>query len=104
MKIKRGDTVQVMKGKDRGKQGKVLQASHSQQQVIVEGLGKVKKHMRPKRSGSKGERIELEFPIHASKVMLVCPKCNKPTRVERVVLEDKTKHRRCKKCQAEISS
>lgn len=102
MRIRSGDTVVIRKGKDRGKQGKVLQASHRQKKVIVEGLNKMTKHMRPQQRGAAGERLEIESPITVANVMLVCPKCSKPSRVGYTFLDDGTKKRQCKKCQAEV--
>jgi large subunit ribosomal protein L24 len=81
MKIKKGDKVQIMAGKDRGKQGEVLHVLPVTLKVVVKGANMMKRHMRPRRDGEKGERIEKEAPIHVSNVMLVCPHTNKPTRV-----------------------
>lgn len=102
MKIKKGDKVAVLAGKDKGKEGKVQQASHREGKIIVEGVNKVKKHLRPKRSGEKGQIVSLEFPIQASNVILICPKCGKRVRVGYKRLEKGGKHRVCKKCKAEI--
>ena len=81
MKIKKGDKVQIMAGKDRGKQGEVLRVIPVAEKVLVKGVNVMKRHMRPKREGEKGERIEKEVPLHVSNVMLVCPHTNKPTRI-----------------------
>ena len=81
MKIKKGDKVQLMAGKDRGKQGEVLVVFPVLEKVIVKGANMMKRHIRAKKDGQKGERIEKEAPIHISNVMLVCPHTNKPTRV-----------------------
>lgn len=81
MKIKKGDKVQIMAGKDRGKQGEVLLILPVIEKVVVKGANMMKRHVRAKREGEKGERIEKEAPIHVSNVMLVCPHTNKPTRV-----------------------
>jgi large subunit ribosomal protein L24 len=87
MKVRRGDTVTVIGGKDRGKTGKVLRVDTRRQRVFVEGLNLVKRHQRPQqvrdaqRAESVGGVIEKEGPIHVSNVMLVDPKQNKPTRV-----------------------
>jgi large subunit ribosomal protein L24 len=88
--IRRDDTVVVLSGKDKGKKGKVLEASPKEQKVIVEGINMVTKHVKPRRQGE----------MYASKVMVVCPSCGKPTRVAHKVLEDGTKMRACKKCGA----
>ncbi len=100
MKIKTGDTVVLLTGdKDfRGKSGKVLAVSPKEDKVIVEGLNIVKKHVKPRKAGDPSGIIETESAIYASKVQVVCPKCNKPTRVGVKVYEDGKKDRMCKKC------
>jgi large subunit ribosomal protein L24 len=117
MKIKKGDLVQVLTGKDRGKQGRVLEARPGERRVIVENLNVVKRHTRPKpirtRSGIGGPQMEpggvLEkpAPIPASNVMVVCPSCNRPARtgVKHEQVKDKVvRVRVCKRedCGAEI--
>ena len=77
--IKTGDNVQIMSGKDKGKQGKVLEVSPKEKKVIVEGRNLVTKHVKPRRQGEQGGLVKAEAPIYACKVMPVCPKCNKPT-------------------------
>ncbi len=98
--VKTGDTVVLLTGDDkfRGKQGKVLEVSPKEGKVIVEGLNTVKKHVKPRKAGDPSGIIETESAIHASKVMLVCPKCNKPTRVAHKIYADGKKDRMCKKC------
>jgi large subunit ribosomal protein L24 len=81
MKIKKGDTVQIMAGKDRGKRGEVLHVLPVAEKVIVKGVSLMKRHVRARREGEKGERIEKESPIHVSNVMVVCPHTSKPTRI-----------------------
>lgn len=81
MKIKKGDKVQIMAGKDRGKQGEVLHVLPAALKVVVKGANIMKRHVRARREGEKGERIEKEAPVHVSNVMVVCPHTNKPTRV-----------------------
>ncbi|HWQ60307.1 MAG TPA: 50S ribosomal protein L24 [Candidatus Fimivivens sp.] len=81
MKLKKGDEVEVIAGKDRGKRGKISTVLAKEDKVVVDGVNVMKKHMKSGRDGSKGERIEKPFPIHASNVMLVCPHTGKPTRV-----------------------
>ncbi|MFR2154431.1 MAG: 50S ribosomal protein L24 [[Eubacterium] siraeum] len=76
--IKTGDNVQIMSGKDKGKQGKVLEVSPKEKKVIVEGRNLVTKHVKPRRQGEQGGLVKAEAPIYACKVMPVCPKCNKP--------------------------
>ena len=97
-RIKRGDIVQVISGDDRGKRGKVLRVFPQEERAIVEGVNFVRRHTRPRRMGETGGIIEKEAPIHISNLMLVCPKCNQPTRVGMMLLEDGTKVRYCKKC------
>lgn len=94
--VKTGDTVVILSGKDKGKQGKVLEVSPKEQKVIVEGCNKVQKHVKPRRMGEPGGIIAAESPIYASKVMLVCPKCGKPTRVAHKFMNDGSKERQCK--------
>lgn len=81
MKLKKGDKVQIIAGKDRGKQGKILRVFPSTERVVVEQANMMKRHIRAKRDGEKGERIEKEAPLHVSNVMLVCPETGQPTRV-----------------------
>ena len=85
MKIKTGDKVKVLSGKSRGKIGKVVQVLENKQKrqlyVVVEGANILKKHLRPRKQGEKGQTIELPAPLHISKVMLIDPKSGKPTRV-----------------------
>ena len=98
--IKTGDTVVLLTGdkKDRNKNGKVLAVSPEEGKVIVEGINKVKKHVKPRKAGDPSGIIETESAVYASKVQVVCPKCNKPTRVGTKVYEDGKKDRQCKKC------
>lgn len=101
MKLKKGDTVLIISGKDRGKKGKVLEALPKEERIVVEGANLRKKHVRPRRMGEKGQIIELPAPIHISNLKLICPKCGKATRVGYKILEGK-KIRICKKCGQEI--
>jgi len=111
MKIRKGDTVHVLAGKDRGKQGRVLEAHPRDKRVIVENLNVVKRHSRPKpiknpsRMGQQqltpGGVIDKAAPIPISNVMLVCPTCNRPTRVGVVVKEIKGERRRVRVCRRE---
>ena len=98
--IKTGDTVMLLTGdkKDRKKTGKVLEVSPEEGKVIVEGINKVKKHVKPRKAGDPSGIIETESAVYACKVQVVCPKCNKPTRVGVKVYEDGKKDRCCKKC------
>lgn len=101
MKIKKGDTVKIMVGKDRGKTGKVLRAMPDDARVIIEGLNVVKKRSRPKKQGQKGETVLLPRPMRVSNVMLICTNCKFPTRVG-ARLEGAHHVRYCKKCGATI--
>lgn len=94
--VKKGDTVLVLSGKSRGKQGKVLEVSPKEGKVIVEKVNMVTKHVKPKRQGEVGGRVEAEAALYACKVQVVCPKCKMPTRVGYKKLEDGTKVRVCK--------
>ncbi len=98
MKIKKGDLVKIVSGKDKGKKGKVLQVFVKDRRITVEGRNVQIKHTRPKKEGEKGQRIQYSFPMSISNVMLICPKCNKPARVGFKKLADKKKMRRCHKC------
>jgi len=98
IKVKKGDEVIVLKGKDRGKKGKVIKVLPKEGRVVVEGLNLVKKHLRPKRQGEKGEIIAVPRAINVSNVALWCPTCGKGVRVGYRIEGDK-KIRICKKCQ-----
>ena len=102
MNIKKDDTVVVLSGKDKGKQGKVMAADPKGGKVMVEGVNVAKRHVKPRKQGQQGGIIKQETPIYACKVMRVCPKCNKPTREAHKILADGKKVRVCKKCGAEI--
>ena len=101
MKIKKGDTVQVLSGNDKGKKGEVLEVIPKDSKVVVKGVNVRKKHIKPRKQGEEGGIIPVECAINSSKVNVVCPKCGKSTRVEYKVENDK-KVRTCKKCGAEI--
>lgn len=102
LQVKSGDTVVVISGVDKGKQGKIQKAFPSKGTVVVEGVAMVKRHQKPRGQGMPGGIIEKEAAIHASKVMLVCPKCKKATRVAHKFVETDSakpkKVRVCKKC------
>ncbi|OGD41973.1 50S ribosomal protein L24 [Candidatus Azambacteria bacterium RIFOXYD1_FULL_42_11] len=102
MRIKKGDNIIVISGKDRGKQGKVIKVLPGDNKVIVENINLKKKHQRPKTAGKKGEKIEVPRSFSASSVMIVCKNCGKPTRIGRKILIDNKKIRVCKKCKSEI--
>lgn len=101
MKIKKNDTVLIISGKDRGKKGKVLKVLPKEGRVVVEGANLRKKHIRPKRSGEKGQIAEMPAPLSISNVKLICPKCGQAVRVGYRITGGK-KYKVCKKCQQEI--
>ncbi|MCR4398483.1 MAG: 50S ribosomal protein L24 [Firmicutes bacterium] len=96
--VKTGDTVYVLSGKNKGKRGKVLRVIPDKGTVMVEGVNIVKKHQRPTQKVTQGGIIEKEAPIPSSKVMLVCPRCNRPARTGKKLLESGKTARVCKKC------
>ena len=98
MHVKRGDTVAVIAGKDKGKEGKVVAAMPEVNKVIVEGVAVAKKHQKARMQGQESGIINKEMPIDASNVMRVCPKCGKPARVGVKTFEDGSKAKYCKKC------
>ena len=107
MSIKKGDKVKILAGKDNGKTGKVLQLLPSEGRVSVEGLNLLVKHLRPRRSGEKGQRIEFPAFINLSNVAIVCPKCGKQTRLASKIVKGEAgkkdqKFRVCKKCKEVI--
>lgn len=101
MRIKKDDKVRIISGKDSGREGKVLRVLREERKVVVDGLNIVKKHIRPRKEGEKGERVEIPAPLDVSNVMLICPSCFKPTRVAYIV-KDGVKNRVCKKCGKEF--
>ncbi|KKT81362.1 MAG: 50S ribosomal protein L24 [Candidatus Yanofskybacteria bacterium RIFCSPHIGHO2_02_FULL_44_12b] len=101
MKLKRGDNVIMLGGKDRGKKGKVVLVSPESGTLVVEGLNLVKRHLRPRKQGQKGQIVNKERAISVSSVALICKSCGKPTRVGYKV-EGVNKTRICKKCEAEV--
>lgn len=100
--IKKEDTVAVTCGKEKGKKGRVLSVIPSKQQLIIEKINIVKKHMKPNKTYSQGGIIEKEAPINISNVLLICPKCGKAARLGNLVLESGKKVRTCRKCKEVI--
>jgi len=98
MRIVKNDTVKVISGNHKGKVGKVLKVFPDTNRIIVEKVRLVKRHTRPRSQTEKGGIIEKEAPIHISNVLLVCPKCSKPTRTGTGVLTDGSKVRVCRSC------
>jgi len=98
MNIRKNDTVLVIAGKDKGKKGKVRLAYPTKEQLVVDGINFIKKHVRAKKQVRQAGIIEREAPIHVSNVMLLCSKCNRPTRIGFHFLEDGRKVRVCRSC------
>ena len=101
MNIKKGDTVVVLSGKDKGKQGKVLGTVPGSLKVVVEGINMVTCHVKARKQGQESAIVKREAPLYASKVQVVCAKCGKATRVAHKI-EDGKKSRVCKHCGAEL--
>jgi large subunit ribosomal protein L24 len=101
MNIRKDDKVVVISGKDKGKEGKVLVANPKAGKLVVEGVSVATKHQKPRKQGEEGGIIKVETPIYACKVMVVCPKCGKPTRVAHKLDAGKNV-RVCKKCGANL--
>lgn len=102
LSIKKNDTVLVISGKEKGKKGRVISVQLSKGKVLIEGINIIKRHMRPSKRYTQGGIIEKEAPLHISNVMLLCPKCGKPTRISNTVLADGKKMRTCKRCKEVI--
>ena len=102
MRLHSDDTVLVVKGRDRGKQGRIQQVFPDKSKILVEGLNVVSRHTKPSAGVRQGGIIQKELPIQASNVVLICTHCTKPTRIGFRVLADGTKARICKRCQEVI--
>ena len=101
--IRRNDNVVVTTGKDRGKRGRVLRVVPDKNRVVVEGVNTIKRHTKPNPQRQiKGGVVEREASLHASNVQLVCPECDKPTRLGRKILGDGRKVRICRKCEGVV--
>jgi len=98
MNFKKGDKIKLMRGKDRGKDGQVLQVIKKDETLIVEGVNVRFKHLRSRKGNEKGQRVEFPAPVAVSNVMLICTKCSKPTRMSTRIDESGKKERRCTKC------
>ncbi len=98
MPIRRGDKVVVLSGKDKGKKGKVIATFPGDGRVKVEGINMIKKHAKPTRKIPQGGIREMEAAFPASKVMVVCPACSKPTRIAKKAVTDERPVRSCRKC------
>ncbi|MFZ0739087.1 MAG: 50S ribosomal protein L24 [Candidatus Acidiferrales bacterium] len=105
MSIRHGDTVKVMTGRDKGKTGRVLNVNPWKNTVTVEHANIIKRHTRPNpQKNIKGGIIDKEAPLHASKVMLICPGCGKHTRAGHTTLPDGSKKRSCRHCKTTFES
>src|SRR5690606_18071220 len=102
MKVKKGDRVRVLSGKDRGKEGEVMFALPAEGKVIVEGVNVAKRHTKPRGATMQGGIIDKDMPIEVSNVAVVCSSCGKPTRVGYRFDADGTKNRVCRKCGADL--
>src|SRR3989338_3517119 len=101
MKIKKGDNVLVIAGKDKGSVAKILRSLPKEGKVLVEGVNIKQKHIKPKKQGEKGQVVKVPAPLDVSDVKFLCPKCSKATRLGYKIDGDK-KTRICKKCQSEV--
>ena len=102
--LKADDQVEIIAGKDKGRVGKILKVSPSDNKATVERINMIKRHTKPRDASQQGQIVEREAPIHVSNLQLICPECAQTGRVGRKVLEDGTKVRFCKKCGESIES
>ena len=96
--VKKGDTVVMLSGKDKGKQGRIIEAQPKKSKIIVEGVNKVKRHAKATQQTPQGGIIVKEAAVNVAKAMLVCPACDKPTRIKKTALASGKTARTCKKC------
>jgi len=101
-KLNKGDFVQVIQGKDKGKKGRVIKVFPEEEKVLVEGINFVKRHSRPKSVDKQGGILQMEKPVAISNVMYFCMKCSKSSRLKSKVLKDNSKVRYCKRCNENI--
>jgi|SRR3990167_622685 len=101
MKVKKGDTILIMSGKDRGRTGKIIKSLLKENTILVEGINLKKKHIKAKKQGEKGQVIAMPTPLNVSNVKIICPKCSKATRIAYSIIKG-SKHRVCKKCKSQI--
>ncbi len=97
-KIRKGDTVKVIKGNDRGRVGTVLQVFPKERRIIVKGVAMITRHLRPSAKHREGGIVQQEGTVALSNVLLICPECDRPTRVGFVISESGEKLRQCKQC------
>ena len=103
-KVRKNDTVQVLAGREKGKQGKVIRVLPDEDRVVIEGVNIRKRHTKPRRQGEQAGIVEFPAPLHVSNVAVVCSKCGKPARVGFRFLADGTKVRHCKRCDEVIEN
>ena len=103
MKIRKGDTVSVIKGKDRGKQGRVERVIRGSNRVVVEGVNMITRHVKTNPGVRQGGRIQQEAQIHVSNVMIICSSCDTSSRIGAKTLDDGSKVRVCRKCKEIIN-
>ena len=101
-RVHKGDTVQVLSGKDRGKKGKVQSVLGKEGRLVIEGVNLAKRHIKARPGVRQAGVVSLEAPLHISKVMVVCPRCNRPARIGVQLLQDGRKVRICRKCKEAI--
>ena len=101
MKVKKGDTVLIVSGKDKGRTAKILKSLIKERQILIEGVNQKKKHVKPKKEGEKGQVVSKSLPVDVSNVKFLCPKCGKATRLGYMIDKDR-KFRVCKKCRSEV--
>jgi large subunit ribosomal protein L24 len=102
-RIRKNDNVMVIKGRDRGKTGRVMRVLSGEMKAIIEGRNLVKKHSRKSQKNPQGGIIQIESPVQLSNLMPVCPKCNKPVRVGSLIEKDGKKLRICKRCKEALA-
>jgi len=102
MKIRKGDVVEVIAGNDRGKRASVMEVDPRRNQLVIEGINQVYKHLRRDRRNPQGGRLQKEAPVDASNVLLVCSRCDRGVRVGYRTRDDGTKVRICRQCEAEL--
>lgn len=102
MHVKKGDLVKVIAGREKGKEGRIIESRPKESRVIVEKLNLVKRHQKPTEAMPEGGIITKEAPIHVSNVMIICKSCKKPTRIAKKIQDDGKKVRACKHCGATL--
>ena len=101
MKVKKGDTVLIVSGKDKGRTAKILKSLVKEKQILVEGINLKKKTVKPKKEGERGQIVSLAVPVDVSNAKFLCPKCGKAARLG-YKIEQGRKFRICKKCKSEV--